>query len=371
MRRLRRARRNLQRRIGGVLHSFRFTMIGSVFLIMLASGIVAGGTVSAIFLAAPEKLIDTTPLLLVMISLPVSILLGTVFSVIVSKQILRPVDDLIHATEEVSRGNFNIEVPIRYRKNQFSRLIASFNSMTRELSGIEIFRNDFINNFSHEFKTPLSSIRGFARELKNSDLSPAEREEYIEIIISACKRLTEMSSSVLLLSKLENQQFITDRENCDIPEQIRDAILMLEDSWTKKNIELVLELDQNIYYLCNAETMLHVWQNLLSNAIKYCPDEGGVIEISCYETEMSVIVTVKDNGSGMSPETASHIFEKFYQGDTSHKSEGNGLGLPLARRITELYGGRIEVESRLGEGSCFRVRLPKQNAYPDEEALDL
>ena len=360
MRRLRRVTRRAQKRLVFVLHSFRFTMIGSVFLIMLVSGIVAGGTVSAIFLAAPELLRGSTPLLLVLISLPVSILLGTVFSVIVSKQILRPVDDLIRATEEVSRGNFDIEVPIRYRKNQFSRLIASFNAMTRELSGIEIFRNDFINNFSHEFKTPLSTIRGFARQLQNADLSPSEREEYIEIIISACDRLTAMSSGVLLLSKLENQQFITDRELCDIPEQLRGAILMLEQAWTKKGIELRLELDDGILYSCNAETMMHVWENLLSNAVKFCPDTGGIIEISCRETEDFVIVTVSDNGIGMTEQTLAHIFEKFYQGDTSHRSEGNGLGLPLVRRIVELYGGRVEVQSTPGVGSTLRVRLPKE-----------
>jgi signal transduction histidine kinase len=125
---------------------------------------------------------------------------------------------MIVATQEVAQGNFNIEVPIRYEKNQFSNLIKSFNAMTRELSGIEIFRNDFINNFSHEFKTPLSTIRGFAKELKNPDLTSAERAEYIEIIISACDRLTEMSSSVLLLSKLENQQFITGKTPCDLAE---------------------------------------------------------------------------------------------------------------------------------------------------------
>ena len=355
----RQGRRSLRRRIGAILHSFRFTMIGSVFLIMLASGMITSAAVSTLYLTSPDRLSETRPLFFVMISFPSSVVLGTIFTIIVSKQILRPVDDLIRATEEVSRGNFNIEVPIRYRKNQFSRLITAFNAMTRELSGIEIFRNDFINNFSHEFKTPLSSIRGFARELRTADLSAAEREEYIEIIISACDRLTEMASSVLLLSKLENQQFITGREDCDIPEQIRSVILMLEDEWTKKNIELDLELDERVIYSCNAETLSHVWLNLLSNAIKYCPDTGGVIKISCYEKDSSVFVTVSDNGSGISEGALPHIFEKFYQGDTSHKAEGNGLGLALVLRIVRLYGGEIKAVSRLGEGASFCVRLPE------------
>ncbi len=359
----RREHRSPRRRFGEILHSFRFTMIGSVFLIMLASGMITSAAVSTLYLASPELISATRPLLFVMLTFPASLVLGTAFTVIVSKQILRPVDDLIRATEEVSRGNFDIEVPIRYRKNQFSRLITSFNAMIRELSGIEIFRNDFINNFSHEFKTPLSSIRGFARELRTARLSQEERDEYIEIIISACDRLTAMASSVLLLSKLENQQFITGREDCDIPEQIRDAILMLEEEWTKKNIELDLELDERVIYSCNAETLSHVWQNLLSNAVKYCPDEGGVIKISCSESEESISVTVSDNGSGISEEALPHIFEKFYQGDTSHKAEGNGLGLALVLRIVKLYGGEIEAESKLGAGATFRIRLPKRTPY--------
>jgi signal transduction histidine kinase len=229
------------------------------------------------------------------------------------------------------------------------------------LDGIELFRNDFVNNFSHEFKTPLSTIRGFARELKNPDLTDEERAEYIEIIISSCDRLTEMSSSVLLLSKLENQQFITGRVPCDLAEQLRDSILMLEQLWEKKNIELRLELDE-ITYSCDPESLSHVWQNLLSNAIKYCPENGGVIEISCSESDNIITISIADNGIGMDDDTISHIFEKFYQGDTSHKAEGNGLGLALAARIVKLYGGRIEVDSKLGIGSCFRVLLPKGDA---------
>ena len=361
MRKIGKLFRLLHRKLRAFIHSFRFTMIGTVFLIMLVSGILMGGLVSAVVLTIPESISGMNPLILILISLPGSILLGTFLSVIVSKLVLRPVDDMISATREVAKGNFNIEVPIRYEKNQFSNLIKSFNAMTRELSGIEIFRNDFINNFSHEFKTPLSTIRGFARELKNPDLTAEERAEYVEIMIAACDRLTEMSSSVLLLSKLENQQFITGKIPCDLAEQLRDSILLLESSWAKKNIELKLELDE-ITYNCDPESLSHVWQNLLSNAIKYCPNEGGVIEISCSESSDFVSVSITDNGIGMENETLSHIFEKFYQGDTSHKAEGNGLGLALTKRIVDLYGGRIEVESKIGVGSRFCVLLPKDTS---------
>ena len=361
MRKLGKLLRLLSRRVRALIHSFRFTMIGTFFLIMVVSGILIGGLLFAIVLTVPESISGISPLTLILVSLPGSILLGTFLSIIVSKLVLRPLDDMILATKEVAKGNFDVEVPIRYEKNQFTHLIKSFNAMTRELSGIEIFRNDFINNFSHEFKTPLSTIRGFARELQNPDLSDAERAEYIDIIITACNRLTEMSSSVLLLSKLENQQFITGKHPCDLAEQLRDSILLLENLWAKKNIELKIELDE-ITYSCDPESLSHVWQNLLSNAVKYCPDNGGVIEISCTESSEAVCVSITDNGIGMDSETMAHVFEKFYQGDTSHKAEGNGLGLALAARIVKLYGGRIEVESKLGSGSCFRVLLPKDDA---------
>lgn len=350
----------LKRRIGAILHSFRFTMIGSVFLIMLISGIIAGGITSAVYHANPGGFTRYTPIVLVLIALPASVLLGTLFSIVVSKQILRPVDDLIRATERISHGDFSVPVPVRFRKNQFSQLITSFNDMERELSGIEIFRKDFIGNVSHEFKTPLNAIRGYVRELSDPTLSSAEREEYIRIITEACDRLTGMTTGILLLSKLENQRFISERESFDLTEQLRDVILMQEKEWTKKEIELSLDLDETVTYSSNPEMLSHVFENLLGNAIKYCPDRGGVIRISCRRGSDGVSVVVSDNGVGMDEETKKHIFEAFYQGDTSHKAEGNGLGLPLVRRIVDLHGGRCEVSSAPGKGATFTVFLPDE-----------
>ena len=347
-----------KRRFKAILHSFRFTMIGSVFLIMLTSGIIAGGITSAVYHANPGGFTRYTPVVLVLIALPASVLLGTFFSVIVSKQILRPVDDLIRATERISRGDFSVPVPVRFRKNQFSQLITSFNDMERELSGIEIFRKDFIGNVSHEFKTPLNAIRGYVRELSDPGLSPEEREEYIRIITEACDRLTGMTTGILLLSKLENQRFISERESFDLTEQLRDVILMQEKEWTKKEIELSLDLDETVTFSSNPEMLSHVWENLLSNAIKFCPDTGGVVRVGCRRTEGGVTVVISDNGVGMDAETIRHIFEAFYQGDTSHKAEGNGLGLSLVRRIVDLHGGRCGVTSSPGEGATFSVFLP-------------
>ena len=350
----------LKRRIGTVLHSFRFTMIGSVFLIMLSSSIIAGGIASAVYRANPDGFTRYTPVVLVLIALPVSLLLGTLFSIVVSKQILRPVDDLIRATERIARGDFSTPVPVRFRKNQFSQLITSFNDMERELSGIEIFRKDFIGNVSHEFKTPLNAIRGYVRELSDPALSETEREEYIRIISEACDRLTRMTTGILLLSKLENQRFVSERESFDLTEQIRDVILLFEREWTKKEIELSLDLDETVTYSSNPEMLSHVWENLLGNAIKFCPAQGGIIRIACRRDAEGVTVTVSDNGAGMDEETKKHIFEAFYQGDSSHKAEGNGLGLSLVRRIVDLHGGRCEVISSPGEGATFTVTLPDE-----------
>ena len=352
--------KGLKRRIGAILHSFRFTMIGSVFLIMLGSGIIAGGIASAVYHSHPDGFTRYTPVVLVLIALPSSVLLGTVFSIIVSKQILRPVDDLIRATERIARGDFSTPVPVRFRKNQFSQLITSFNDMERELSGIEIFRKDFIGNVSHEFKTPLNAIRGYVRELSDPTQTDAERAECVRIITEACDRLTGMTTGILLLSKLENQRFIPDRESFDLAEQIRDVILMQERAWAKKKIELSLDLEETVVYSSNPEMLAHVWENLLSNAIKFCPDEGGVIRIVCHNEEDGVSVVVADNGIGMTQETVKHIFEEFYQGDTSHKAEGNGLGLPLVKRIVDLHGGRVDVESEPGKGATFTVYLPDE-----------
>ena len=349
-----------KRRIGAILHSFRFTMIGSVFLIMLTSGIIAGGITSAVYHANPGGFSRYTPIILVLIALPASVLLGTFFSVIVSKQILRPVDDLIRATERIARGDFSTPVPVRFRKNQFSQLITSFNDMERELSGIEIFRKDFIGNVSHEFKTPLNAIRGYVRELSDPTLSDGERAEYIRIITDACDRLTGMTTGILLLSKLENQRFVSERESFDLTEQLRDVILMQERDWSKKGIELSLDLDETVTYSSNPEMLSHVWENLLGNAVKYCPASGGVIRVSCHRRAGGVTVVVSDNGVGMDAETKKHIFEAFYQGDTSHKSEGSGLGLSLVRRIVDLHGGRCDVESSSGNGATFTVTLPDE-----------
>jgi signal transduction histidine kinase len=260
---------------------------------------------------------------------------------------------------EVARGNFKERVPEKDKKNsptEFGELERSFNQMASDLDGIEIFRNDFINDFSHEFKTPIVSIRGFARQLQSENLSEEQKNEYVNIIISESERLVNMSSNVLLLSKLENQQIVSDKHELDLDEQIRRSILLLEKDWSEKEIDLDIDLDE-IKINFNEEMLSHVWINLISNAIKFT-EVGGRIEISLKEREGMAIFSIKDNGIGMSDEVKERIFEKFYQGDRSHTTSGNGIGLNIVQRIISLARGAISVESTLGEGSKFTVTIP-------------
>lgn len=290
-----------------------------------------------------------------MISAPLSAFFG--------KYYLRPIKELSAATKEVKKGNFDVRVPIDLDvhdrpKTEMDVLISDFNEMVGELGGIEIFRNDFINNFSHEFKTPIVSIRGFAKELQFSDLSDEQRQEYAKIIAEESDRLAKLSISVLELSKLENQQIVSDKTEFYLDEQLRQCILLQESSWSGKGIDMIPELEE-VRFFGNEEMLNRVWSNLIGNAVKFTP-EGGMIAVRLKVEEDEVVVSVADTGIGMTEETKRHIFEKFYQGEKSHTHAGYGIGLTVVSRVVKLCGGRIDVESTPGEGSTFTVRLPRQ-----------
>lgn len=269
---------------------------------------------------------------------------------------LRPMDDLVHAMHAVSRGDFSVRVDAENVPGDMGELASSFNDMATELGGLEMFRKDFINNFSHEFKTPIVSIRGFAKQLERDDLTDAQRREYLDIIVSESDRLANMASNVLLLSKLENQTIVTDRADYPLDEQLRRAILLLEKQWSEKSLDLDVELEA-VEYRGNEEMMNHVWVNLLSNAIKFSP-EGAPLVVRLRREGDAAVVSVCDAGPGMDADTRGRVFEKFFQGDTAHATEGNGLGLSLVSRIVDLCGGEVRVDSASGAGSTFTVRLP-------------
>ena len=272
---------------------------------------------------------------------------------------LKPMNDLVHAMHDVSNGDFSVRVEAEDVPGDMGELVSSFNHMATELGGLEMFRKDFINNFSHEFKTPIVSIRGFAKQLERDDLTEEQRREYLGIIVSESDRLANMASNVLLLSKLENQTIVTDKSRYRLDEQLRHCILLLEKQWTEKALELDLDLDE-LEYCGNEEMVSHIWVNLLGNAIKFSP-QGAPLTVRLRREGGWAVARVQDAGIGMDEATRARVFEKFYQGDGAHAVSGNGLGLSLVKRIVDLCGGTVEVESAPGRGSTFTVRLPLED----------
>ena len=343
-----------------LFRSIRFSLILFIFGMMAGSALITAGISAIVYPMLQGTRFDPTgdeQTLYIVIALLFSLSLGVIFSVCFSKFWLNPAEKLHRAVNEVTEGNYNVSVSDRFHKGEYGDLIRAFNRMAEQLSGVELFRTDFINHFSHEFKTPIVSIMGFARRLRQDNLSEQQRQEYLTIIVEECERLTKLSSDILLLSKLDHEQILTSLSDFDIDEQLRRALVLAEPAWSKKNIALDIDLEPSPY-TSNPDLTVHIWQNLLSNAVKFS-HEGGTIHVRCYNTDDDVVVEIEDHGIGMNDDTLHHIYEKFYQGDPSHKSEGNGLGLALVYRIVEILNGKIEVESVQGSGSLFRVLLPQ------------
>lgn len=285
----------------------------------------------------------------------ISILIGTVLTLCIGHLPLRPIHTFIQAIHAVSEGNFQTKIYLEHPK-EFRELSRCFNQMTEELAGIEMLRSDFINNFSHEFKTPMVSILGFAKLLKKGNLTAEEQAEYLDIIIEEAKRLTALSSNILNLSKIESMSLLTDSTEFNAGEQIRECVLLLERKWAEKEISFSFDLLE-LQMRGNEQLLKQVWTNLIDNAIKFSPAKSE-ISLSMDRHGDSFTVTITDHGSGMDEKTQHFIFDKFYQGDSSHSSEGNGLGLALVKKIVELHRGTIEVKSRPLQGSSFMITLP-------------
>ncbi len=285
-----------------------------------------------------------------------SLLSGGTIAVYVARNIIRPIQNISNAFGELSRGNFDVRVPEDARLDEIQEMAQRFNSMAYDLSHIETLRNDFVADVSHEFKTPISAIEGYATLLQDTSLSPGRHERYVGKILDNSRKLSNLSSNILLLSKLENQETVLHRQEYRLDEQIRRSVLALEDKWAAREIEPKISLPKLTYY-GNEELLEHVWSNLLDNAIRHSPDRG-CIRIWARLDGQTISIYISDEGSGMSEEVQKHIFEKFYRGDRSRSGEGNGLGLALVRRITELCDGSVTVKSAPGRGSVFTVSLP-------------
>ena len=265
---------------------------------------------------------------------------------------------LSKASREVARGNYSITVEDPSKLEEVQTTLRNFNALVREMNRINNVTNDFVSSVSHEFKTPLTAIEGYAMLLQDTGLTQAERDEYLDKILYNTHRLSTLVGNILMLSKLENQSLSDQRSTFRLDEQLRQAVVMLEPQWEEKSLSFRAELDAVSVTACEP-LLLQVWTNLIGNAIKFS-EPGQELSLRLLDQTECAVVSVMDHGCGMTPGVQARIFEKFYQGDSSRKAMGNGLGLPLVKRIVELSDGVIEVDSAPGQGSTFRVILPKK-----------
>lgn len=285
----------------------------------------------------------------------IAFVIGSVISYLFSKNFISPVQAIRRGMEQVADGDFSVRLDTESSLKEVQEIYSGFNLMVKELSTIEVLQSDFVSNVSHEFKTPIASIEGYSMMLQDGDNLTEDQQRYVERIMINTKRLSALVGNVLLLSKIENQSIETNQTRYRLDEQIRESLVVLEPEWSKKEIELDVDLAR-VSYLGNEVLLHHVWDNLIGNAIKFSP-QGGKITVRLSEADGKIVYTIADEGPGIPAEVRPHIFDKFYQADSSHKQEGNGLGLPLAKRIVTITGGSIEVGDAPGGGCLFTVTL--------------
>ena len=271
----------------------------------------------------------------------------------------RPVRQIVSAAERIMQGDLNVRIPpLRGvdRMGGLDTIAEYFNKMAEELSGTETLRTDFIANVSHELKTPLAVMQNYGTMLQQPDLTEEKRLEYAKAITDASRRQANLISNILKLNKLENQQIFPSKQTYNLGEQLCECLLSFERAWEAKNLEIDTDIEEEVYVESDAELLSLVWNNLFSNAIKFTEPKGSVCLRLKTDNDMAV-VQVTDTGCGIGKEVGQHIFEKFYQGDTSHSTQGNGLGLALVKRVVDIVGGTISVESEVGKGSTFTVKI--------------
>lgn len=303
--------------------------------------------VEHIYAAASFELIGIVAVLLAIL-LP--------FNIVLYRRRVREIVTLSDAIQRVAGGDFESRISTE-KKTGITPIYEDFNRMCDDLQSVQILRNDFINNYSHEFKTPIASIKGFAELLLEKDLPETEQKQYLRIIADESGRLSKLASNTTLLSKLSTQQIVTGIEEYDLGAQLRECFILLYGKWMDKDIEFDGENIPSVVYRGNKEMMQHLWINLLDNSIKYTP-QGGLIKMSLEEADGFAVVKITDNGEGISDEAKARLFIPYFQADASHSKEGLGLGLAIVMRIVELCKGSIHVDSKVGEGSTFTVKLP-------------
>ncbi len=332
----------------------------AVLIVVLGLSSLAAFVLVEVGAIASEEGITTSHIILFMAI--TSVVLGTIISIIASKMILSPLNMMTSKINSLANGNFGTRMDfdqIVSRVPSFLELSTVFNKLSEELQNTEMLRSDFINNFSHEFKTPIVSIAGFAKLLKKGNLTEEQKEQYLTAIEEESMRLSYMATNVLNLTKVENQSILTDVSSYNVSEQIRSCILLLEPKWAKKALDFQFELDEYTIE-ANEELLKQIWINLIDNAIKFSNDKG-TITIKALEKNDSLSVSITNYGFEIPPEVITKIFNKFYQGDVSHSTEGNGIGLAIVKKIVSLHNGKIHVESN-NSTVTFTVTIPKKQA---------
>jgi len=323
--------------------------------IIAVGGVMAFGLIAYIANAAGESAETYNPLWMVYM-IPVMLAIAVPVTIFIAKSIYKHFNTLTEAMNAVANGGTDVYIPTS-RASAFAGLYEDFNKMAAEITGIQKLRTEIVDGFSHELKTPVASINGFARLLLDEDLPEDKRKKYLQIIVKESDRLARLSQDNLMLSKIDAQEIVTDKKPFNLGRQIQDIAISMESAWSDKNINLSAELPDAVYE-GNQNLMESLWRNLLSNAIKFTPKNGD-ISINLTDAKENITVTFADTGIGMSAGVKEHIFERYYQGDASHAGEGHGLGLSIVKRIVKLCGGKITVESKEGEGSAFTITLPK------------
>ena len=288
----------------------------------------------------------------------ITLIFGTIDYIRRRIMVNRPVNIITDAAERIMQGDFSVRVAPMHGAGMegFNQIGTAINKMAQELSGTETLRTDFIANVSHELKTPLAVMGNYATMLQRPGITTEEKNEYAKAISEAARKLAQLITNILKLNKLENQQIFPQPQEFDLGEQLCESLLGFEEAWEAKNLEIETDIADDVRIKSDPELLSLVWNNLISNAVKFTP-EGGKIGVSLKTDGNLVTVAVRDTGCGMTPQVGQHIFEKFYQGDTSHATQGNGLGLALVKRVIDILGGEIGVQSVYGQGSTFTVRF--------------
>ncbi len=348
----------MKRFLRGVNHYLVFFLMVA-FLVTCCIMLFANALIDSLGVTLTEENLATAAKLTLVNVLLLSLLFTFMDALRRKLTVERTAKRIAKAAKRIVAGDFSarVERPSRFSNDEhFVEIIDCFNQMAQELSGVETLRTDFISNVSHEMNTPLAVMQNYGTLLQAPDLPEDKRLEYAKGITDSVRRLADMVTNILKLNKLENQQIFPHAEKYDLGEQLCESLLQYESVWERENIDIETNIADDVLVNADRELLSLVWNNLLSNAFKFTP-AGGTVSLSLTATERYAIVKVQDTGCGMSAETGAHIFEKFYQGDTSHATRGNGLGLALVKRVVDIVHGEISVESEVGCGSTFTVKI--------------